>query len=134
MLIISEDNKRMVNIGTSDIWHSVYSTVKVRLEKFEERIPMAIDFFENGLCQSEQAIETARQFNHIRDYLSQYGPEKAVYDCCDLSIEAPWKNRLSSVITSCANLYITADGKDLLYEVVCVLCYASVVGVNVKVM
>lgn len=47
--------------------------------------------------------------------------------------DVPWKGRLSNVITSCANLYTTADGKDLLYEVVSILCYAEVAAVSVRV-
>lgn len=134
MIIVSEDNKRMVDIGTSDIWHSVYSTIEVRLGRFKKKVPLAIAFFENGKCESGDAMETARQFNLIRDELSQFEPEKAVYDCNNLKLVAPWKNKLSPVTTSCANLYTTADGQDLLFEVVSILCYASIKRVNVKVM
>lgn len=134
MIIVSEDNKRMVEIGTSDIWHSVYSTIEVRLGRFKKKVPLAIAFFENGKCEWVNAMETARQFNLIRDELSQFEPEKAVYDCNNLKLAAPWKNKLSPVITSCANLYTTADGEDLLFEVVSILCYASIKRVNVKVM
>lgn len=78
-------------------------------------------------------METARQFNLIRDELSRYAPEKAVYDFRDLKKKAPWNNNLSSVITSCANLYTTTDGQDLLYEIVSILCYAGVKKVSVSV-
>lgn len=30
---------------------------------------------------------------------------------------------MSPVITSCANLYTTKDGRDLLFEIVSILCY-----------
>ena len=134
MVIVSEDNKRMVDIGNSDIWHSVYSTIEVRLGRFKKKVPMAMAFFENAGCKAEDAMETARQFNMIRDALSQYDPEKAVYDCNNMKLVAPWKNKLSPVITSCANLYTTAEGQDLLFEVVSILCYASIKRVNVKIM
>ena len=78
-------------------------------------------------------METARQFNLIRDELSKYAPEKAVYDLHDLKKMAPWAGNLNSVITSCANLYTTADGQDLLYEVVTILCYAGIKRVSVSV-
>lgn len=42
----------------------------------------------------------------------------------------PWKGKLSPVITACANLYTTADGKDLLLEVVCILSYAQIKKVS----
>ena len=44
---------------------------------------------------------------------------------------APWSNYLSGIVTSCGNLYTTLDGKDLLYEVVCVLTYAYYKKVDV---
>lgn len=47
------------------------------------------------------------------------------------SMAAPWSNNLSGIVTSCGNLYTTLDGKDLLYEVVCVLTYAYYKKVDV---
>lgn len=133
MTIETSDGKRVVNIGGSDIWYSVYSTVEVRLGLFKRKVPLAIQFFKSGICGAEEAMETARQFNLIRDELSQYTPDKSVYDFRDLKKKAPWNNNLSSVITSCANLYTTADGQDLLYEVVSILCYAGIKKVSVSV-
>lgn len=133
MRIETSDGKRAVNIGGSDIWYSIYSTVEVRLGLFKRKVPLAIQFFKSGICGAEDATETARQFNLIRDELSQYTPDKSVYDFRNLKKEAPWNNNLSSIITSCANLYTTADGQDLLFEVVSILCYAGIKQVSVSV-
>lgn len=131
MYIETSDGKRIVNVGNSDILYSVYSTVEVRLSLFKRKIPLAIQFLKSGVCEAENALETARQFNLMRDELSRYAPEKAVYDLRDLKKKAPWAGNLSSVITSCANLYTTAEGQDLLYEITSILCYAATVNVSV---
>lgn len=54
----------------------------------------------------------------MRDKLSNYSPEDLVYDIDDRSKHAPWEANISPVVTSCANFYTTADGKDLLFDIV----------------
>ena len=132
MIIRTVDNKKIAELGTSDILYSVYSTVEVRLGKLKKSIPLALDFLASGKCSASNAIETARQFNLIRDELSKIPPEKAVYDMSDLKKPAPWLGNLSPVVTSCANLYTTSDGKDLLYEIVCVLVCGGYSGSDVE--
>lgn len=131
MRIISDDGKRSIDVGSSDIWYSVYSTVREYLEHNKSGIGLAIRFMETGFCEGKDGYEIARQFNLIRDKLARIAPEKAVYDLNDKKKNAPWMGRISPIITSCANLYTTADGKDLLYEVVSIMCYAQVKGVNI---
>lgn len=134
MRIETEDGKRTVNIGGGDIWNSVYSTVRVRLKDHQKEIPLALRFFERGRCEARDAMETARQINLIRDMLARYSPDEAVYDFRDPKKKAPWGNNISYVITSCANLYTTVNGQDLLYEAVSILCYAGIREVPVAVL
>ena len=131
MLIKSTDGKRVVDIGRPDIWKSLYSTIVIRIDQDKQKYPFAISFFENGYCSSENGYKTARQFNLIRDALACVPPDRAVYDLDNRNIEVPWKGRISPVITSCANLYTTADGKDLLFELVSIFCYAEIIKVSV---
>lgn len=131
MRLISGDLCRDVDIGGSDIWFSVYSTIEKRLGVFKREIPFVISLFKTGKCDSVNALETARQFNLLRDKLSTLKPNKVVYDMNAPLKKAPWDADLSPVVTSCANLYITADGKDLLYEIVSILTYAHYAQVSV---
>lgn len=133
MLIISSDEKRLVDVGGSDIWYSVYSTALDAFAGEQEKIASALEFMEEGECVASDGYETARQFNLIRDKFAGISPDRAVYDIQDKKRPAPWKGRLSPVITSCANLYTTADGRDLLYEVVSILTYAQIAGVDVQI-
>lgn len=133
MELTTIDGKRYVDIGGSDIWNSVYSTAMVRLGIFKHKIPLAIDFLKTGKCTGDKAIETARQINLLRDEFAKYGPDKCVYDYKRPKEKAPWNGQISPVITSCANLYITADGKDLLFELVSILTYADLKKVDIKI-
>jgi hypothetical protein len=86
-----------------------------------------------GKCSHKDAYETARQINLIRDAFSQIAPSQAIYNKDDLSERAPWADNLSGIVTSCGNLYTTADGKDLLYELVCILTFAHYKKVDVTI-
>lgn len=131
MILTTADEKMTVDIGTSDTWKALYSTIVSCIENSKEKYPRAIQLLETGKCISNQGYESAREFNHIRDELSNYKPDQAVYDIDNPELIAPWKKDLSPVITSCANLFVTADGKDLLFEIVSILCYAEICKVNI---
>lgn len=131
MIIMSSDDKRYIYVGSEGIWYSILSTAEVRLAPMKKSISLALDFLHTGKCSAKNAHETARQFNLLRDTLAQITPSNAVYDKENPSVAAPWSGNLSGVVTSCGNLYTTSDGKDLLYEVVCVLTYAHYKKVDI---
>ena len=133
MKLFTEDGKRNVNIGNSEIWHSVYSTLMVRTGGFVRKVPYAVEFLKSAVCSPEHCLETARQINLVRDKLSNYPPEEAVYDMNDRGRRAPWEGNISLVVTSCANFYTTADGKDLLFELVSILTYGAYMKTAVRV-
>lgn len=54
-----------------------------------------------------------------------------MYDIDNPKLLAPWKDNLSPVVTSCANMFTTADGQDLLFEIVSILCYTQVTKTNI---
>lgn len=132
MILQSADGRRLLDLGRGDLVHSAYSTVCLRLEAMLTEVPLGVEFLRTGNCDSNAAQETARQLNLIRDALSQVPPNQAIFDRDDLAKKGPWAGNISPVITSCANLYTTADGQDLLYEIVSILVYASVIGVDVS--
>lgn len=133
MDIVTSDNGRFVDIGTSDVWGSVIATIDARLPHMNSEIALAKRFLDTGACQHQDAEATARQFNLIRDGLASVPPTDAVGSRDSMQPPA-WIDNISPVTTSCANLYTTADGKDLLFEIVGVLVYASIMEVDVRVM
>ena len=130
--ISTSDNELFVNVGSGDIWISLMSTVDIRL-KNKKNISYAVNFLHSGECSAEDALETAKQFNIIRDELSKFGPDKIIYDSEDLKKEAPWKDNISPTVTSCANFFTTADGKDLFSEIVNILTYAALNDTSVEI-
>ena len=133
MRIITSDGNKYINIGSAEVWKSLCSTIFVLLDDEKDGIMKARSFLENNKAEGVEGYEIARQFNLIRDKLSRFAPEKVIFDMNDMSVKAPWYGKLSPVVTSCANLFITADGEDLLYEIVCIFCYAEIKRVSVVV-
>ncbi|MGO5168771.1 Imm70 family immunity protein [Bacillota bacterium LCP21S3_D9] len=131
MRIIAQDGKRIVDIGESDIWTCIYSTAVDSFGFGKRKISKALAFMECGECSHIDGYETARQFNLIRDEFAKISPEKAVYNLKDRKKKAPWEGKISPVVTSCANLFTTSDGKDLLYEVVSILTYAQIAKTDI---
>lgn len=131
MVIETSNQKRFVDVGSEGIWKSVLSTAEIRLSHMAKEIELALTFLNTGACHHKTAFETARQFNLLRDAFSQIPPDEAIYDKDNLSLQAPWNDNLSGIVTSCGNLYITSDGKDLLHEVVAILTYAHYLEVDV---
>ena len=127
MRITTSEYNKVIDIGTSGIWYSMYSTIEVRVpEGIKSRALKARAFFKTGTCECEDALETARELNLLRDALANIPPEDAVFDMNNLGRIAPWAGHTSPIVTSCANLFTTADGKDLFSELVSILCYAGI--------
>ena len=131
MTITTSDCKRQINIGSSTNWISLYSTILVRLNNIKDQLCDVLTFMKGDAVPFSKGLQIARQFNIIRDELSKYKPEEAVYDFRNPEKEAPWKNRLNPIITSCANMFLTADGKDLLFELVSIFTYSEYMKVQV---
>jgi len=131
LTMMTSDEEKFVTVGGGNYWNSLMSTVDIRL-KNKKNISYAVNFLHSGECSAEDALETAKQFNIIRDELSKFGPDKIIYDSEDLKKEAPWKDNISPTVTSCANFFTTVDGKDLFSEIVNILTYAAVNEVSVE--
>lgn len=126
MRLFTSDYSKTVDIGTGSIWDSVYSTTIVALpESVKKHIPQAIEFLKSGFCRASAAKETQIQLMKIRRAFLSLAPEEAVYDWRHPATPAPWNGHIALTVTSCANLYTTADGKDLFCEVSNLLEYAS---------
>lgn len=131
MILSTTNEKRNIDVGSNQIWHSLFSTVSYHLSSHKEEISDALLFLKNASCSHEIAAKTARQINLIRDMLSQISPENIIYDINDLSVQAPWDGNISEITTSCGNFYTTSDGKDLLFEIVSILTYSSIIKTDV---
>lgn len=134
MNIMSSDEKYCIPLGGNATWKVLCSTIQYHLSSRADHIPHVIKFLKNNYIPDDECLKTAKEFNLVRDYLSQVSPDQIVYDVSDPSLLPPWGKKISPVITSCANYLTTGDGDDLLAEIVKILTYAAYakVSVNVK--
>lgn len=133
MLIISKDKKRMLDIDDIRVWNSIYYTARHIYKEKEDCIQNALKFFESKYCDSGHCYSTAREFNLIRDSFSQLKPDQMIYDVENPEKKPSFLKNLSPVVTSLGNLYTTADGKDLLFEIVSILTYGQIIGTDIEI-
>ena len=134
MTICTSDYKQMVDVGTGSVWYSMYSTAVVHLtDDDKEFLQYGMDFLKSGECEADDAQITARQMELIQRRFAKIAPMDAVWDMSNPSRRGPWQHGISGNVTSCANLYTTADGKDLFHEVISLLKYADMNGTDILV-
>ncbi len=131
MTIMSNDCVVLADVGNSEYWLCFYSTIITKLDSIKDQIPLAIKLLENGTCEATDCIETARQMNLIRDNLSRLPVSELVYDYKDPNNKKHKLPKISPIVTSCGNFFTTADGKDLIFEINSILCYAAIRKVSV---
>lgn len=126
MRLYSSDLENSVDIGMGSIWFSIYSTAVIALSNdIKKNIPLAISFLKNAECTIENVEETKNQMIKLREAFTSLSPDKVVYDLNKPNIAPPWGEYIAPTVTSCADLYTTADGKDLFTEVISLLSYAQ---------
>lgn len=125
MLIFSEDQNYVVDVGSNDIIPSLYSTMKIRLDDNKETISLALFFLEKYNCAAANTLKTAKQFTFIKQKLSKFPVDKIVYDYTQLEKPHPWLKSLDASVKTCADFYLTADGKNLIDEIISVLEYGD---------
>lgn len=88
MRIYTSDNKRTINVGTDNLWYSVYQTALVRLsEDDKDFLQFAMDFLKTGECVADDAQITARQMELVCRRFRRIVTETAVFDLFDAVID-----------------------------------------------
>ena len=124
MRLFSADYNQSVDVGMGSIWYSLYSTVNCLFSvEVKKKIPNAIEFLRTGECTEQLLKKTKTEMETVIQGLSLIAPDKAVYDMERPEVAPPWKGYIAPTITSCANLFTTADGQDLLTEVMALFDY-----------
>ena len=114
-------------IGTSDFFHSFFSTISYHLEnsKWGKNYPYLMNKFYQGRISPEEAISVIDELKMIQKKLKGYKPDKVIWDIENLSKKPPWGKNISSDISSLANYFVTSTGKDL-FEVLFEVFNASI--------
>jgi hypothetical protein len=122
MITINAKNKT-INVGTADFLHCFRSTISKHVKS--DQAPNALNFLKHGKLKHSNCLTVAREFNGIHDTLSSLNPAEVVWDIDNPSVSPPWGDNISPVITSLGNYFLTADGKDLFFEIIFLLQYAN---------
>ena len=133
MNIVSGDAKQNVSLGGADTWTALQSTIRYHLSASRSQLSLVFSFLDSGHIASSDCLAAAREFNLVRDALSQIPPSEVIYDEKDPNMQPPWGDQISPVITSCANYFTSGDGDDLLAEIVRVFTYAAYADTDVTI-
>ena len=102
-------------IGSPSFFKSFFSTVYARLEKeWGSQYPVLMNELYSGSVTHQHCDRAIEELVDIRRRLAELPPDQVVWDFENLSSAPPWGNRISLTITSLANYFWTADGKDLI--------------------
>ncbi|CZF82627.1 hypothetical protein GCE9029_03345 [Grimontia celer] len=103
-------------IGGQDFFHAFFSTVSYRLEidGWGSRFPCLLKKLYQGKLEQYDARQALEELDVIVSELSQFSPDKVVWDIDNLSASPPWGNDISNDITDLSNYFVTSTGRDLI--------------------
>ena len=124
MNIVTIDGKRRITVGTPSFLFSFYSTIVCNVPDYAQ-YKSCMTFLHEGKISADACGCAASDLEKIHLELEKIPPKHVVWDMNDRSKLPPWKDNISSHITSLGNYFVTADGKDLIDELISVLEYAA---------
>ncbi|HDI4729309.1 TPA: immunity 70 family protein [Listeria monocytogenes] len=104
------------SIGTSDFFHSFFSTVCVNLENMNwgSKFPVVMKDMYAGYLSKEKVEIALKELKEIKLGLGEIPPEKIIWDAEDLDKTPPWGTHISKDITNLAQYFVTTDGNNLI--------------------
>ena len=109
MNIVSDS--KTIFVGTPSFLYCFYSTVLCNVKK-KENYACLISFLESGKLEPNKCRNCSQELKTLRTEFEKYPVSLVVWDMTDRSVLPPWKDNISSHITSLANYFVTADGQD----------------------
>jgi hypothetical protein len=103
-------------VGSSDFFHAVFSTISGNLERdgWASRFPMLLGKLYRGKLVQSDAAAALMELDQIVRELSQLAPDKVIWDIEDRSKRPPWSDAISPDITSLADYFVTSTGRELM--------------------
>ena len=103
-------------IGYGEFLHSFFSTVAYNLEgkKWGSRFPVIMNELYQGTLHKEKLDMAIEELKLIKNELSDFSPEKVIWDIEDLSKQPPWGTKINKDITDLSNYFVTSDGDDFI--------------------
>ena len=107
-------------IGPGGVLHSLFSTVAVRLENgtWGSRFPVVMGNLYSGQLAVADADRALGEMQIIQRELRALSPSLVVWDAEDTSIVPPWGTPFGAHVRSCADYWVTINGRNLVAELV----------------
>ena len=120
MMIFTSDHKRCVDIKSSSLWSSLFElATEILSDEDKEFLQYAVSFLNSGVCVADDAQITARQLELTKRRFAKHSPPSCLTSLID------------EATTSCSNLFVTPDRKDLFEDLINLLKYADKASVDV---
>ena len=120
MMIFTSDRSKCVQIKSLNLWSSLFElATEILSDEDKDFLQYAVNFLNSGVCVTDDAQITARQLELTKRRFAKHSPP------------SPLISSVNETATSCADLFITMDGKDLLNELISLLKYADKTSVDV---
>jgi len=102
-------------IGTSDFWHSFFSTISGNLEPegWGTRFPVLLKKLYQGELRQTDAVIALSELGVVQQELAKLPPQQVIWDIDDRSKRPPWGDKISSDITDLSNYFVTSTGRQL---------------------
>jgi len=103
-------------IGTSDFFHSFFSTVSGNLEPqgWGTRFPILMQKLYAGELVQPDANAALSELNEVSSELSKLPIDRVIWDIEDRSKMPPWGNDVADTVTNLSNYFVTSTGRDLI--------------------
>ena len=132
MKITVSDQSKYINVGSPSFLYAFFSTIVCKVPA-NANTSVGINFLKTGAISAAECEACAKSFEGIRKELSAFPRSEIIWNEEEPSQQPPWGDNISSHITSLGNYFVTADGKDLISELILLLQYASEHNLNVYV-
>ena len=123
MDIMSSDGKIIIDVGTYKNWNALYSTAWTLLKKDRKQYKATFSFLKSGECEADKIGTVLNEISAIKNELKKIDASKAVYNYKKVSEKGPWENNEDNKLKSCADLFVTSEGDNLLNELLALLVY-----------
>ena len=104
-------------VGNSAFLHAFFSTVSGRLEPagWGSRFPALLGELYDGTLPAAHVVQARDELRTIAAELATLPPSAVIWDLENPAARPPWGDVISADITSLANYFVTADGRDLIW-------------------
>ncbi|EFR85113.1 conserved hypothetical protein [Listeria monocytogenes FSL F2-208] len=83
-------------------------------KKWGSKYPTLMKKLYSGRLNTEDLEKAKKELNDIKEVLSNFSPNKIVWDVEDLHKNPPWETNINSDIKNLSEYFVTSDGKNLI--------------------